>query len=79
MGSTKQVLITDILNSQQVRLDGVQCQINIGGATVEAGSGRKLSFVLPTSNYKGQLVCEGRNSQLELEVKGLSSKIYLEF
>ncbi|MGB7440416.1 MAG: hypothetical protein WA919_05060 [Coleofasciculaceae cyanobacterium] len=79
MGSTKQVLITDLLNSQQVRLDGVQCQINIGEAVVEAGSGRQLSFVLPTSNYKGQLICEGGNSQLELEVKGLSSKIYLEF
>lgn len=79
MSSTKQVLITDVLNNQQVRFDGVQCQLNFGEATVDAGSGRQLSFTLPTSNYSGLLICEGINCQLELEVKGLSSKIYLEF
>ncbi|HEY9833657.1 MAG TPA: hypothetical protein V6D26_24105, partial [Stenomitos sp.] len=36
MRQSKQVLITDALNSREVRVDGTQCKVNIGDATVEA-------------------------------------------
>jgi len=74
----KQVLITDALNRRQVRVDGVQCRVHIGEATVEAVGGNQLSFVLGTSGYSGSLICNGKNTRLELDVPGYFSKISME-
>ncbi|HEY9668639.1 MAG TPA: hypothetical protein V6C91_17660 [Coleofasciculaceae cyanobacterium] len=79
MKQTKQVLITDALNNREVRVDGGQCKLNIGDATVETLSGNQLSFALSASGYGGNLACNGNNSRLDLDVEGLSSKIAIEF
>jgi hypothetical protein len=78
MRQGKQVLITDALNSREVRVDGVQCNVHIGEATVEASGSNQLSFSLSTSGYSGCLVCDDKKPQLELDVQGLSEKILIE-
>ena len=78
MRQGKQVLITDALNSREVRVDGAQCKVNIGEATVEAPGGNQLSFSLSTSGYRGNLICEAKKPRLELDVQGLSGKISIE-
>jgi len=78
MRQSKQILITDALNSREVRVDGTQCKVNIGEATVESGSGNQLSFALSTSGYSGVLVCEGEKPRLELNVQGLGGEISIE-
>ncbi len=78
MRQSKQILITDALNSREVRVDGAQCKVNIGDATVEATGGNQLSFALAASGYRGVLVCDGEKPRLELDVQGLSSKIFIE-
>jgi tetratricopeptide (TPR) repeat protein len=74
----KQVLITDVLNGREVRVDGAECKVTIGEATVQAAGSKQLSFALSTSSYSGSLVCDDRVLWLELEVQGLSSKISIE-
>jgi glucose/arabinose dehydrogenase len=49
MRQGKQVLITDALNSREVRVDGTQCKVIIGDATVEVVGGNQLAFALSTS------------------------------
>jgi tetratricopeptide (TPR) repeat protein len=78
MRQGKQVLITDALNSREVRVDGTQCKVNIGDATVEAVGGNQLSFALSTSSYRGGLVCDAKKPRLELDVQGLPNKISME-
>ncbi|HEY9671419.1 MAG TPA: hypothetical protein V6D11_08250, partial [Waterburya sp.] len=78
MRQGKQVLITDALNSREVRIDGAQCKVNIGEATVEAPGGNQLSFSLATSGYRGNLICDAQKPRLELDVQSLSDKIYIE-
>lgn len=78
MRQSKQVLITDALNSREVRVDGAQCKVNIGDATVEAVGGNQLAFTLSTSGYSGGLICDAKKSRLELDVQGLPNKIYME-
>jgi hypothetical protein len=78
MRQSKQILITDALNSREVRVDGAQCKVNIGDATVEATGGNQLSFALAASGYRGVLVCDGEKPRLELDVQGLSGKIFIE-
>ena len=78
MRQGKQVLITDVLTSREVRVDGAQCKVNIGEAIVEAANSNLLSFALLTSGYSGSLVYSGKNPQLELDIQGLSDKIFIE-
>ncbi len=78
MRQGKQVLITDALNSREVRVDGAQCKVNIGEATVEGIGGNQLSFGLSTSGYSGSLTCDAEKPRLELDVQGLSGKISIE-
>jgi hypothetical protein len=79
MKQSQQILITDALNNREVRLDGMQCRVNIGDVTVEAGAGsQQLSFAVSTSGYRGSLVCDESKPRLELEVQGLSNKISME-
>ena len=78
MRQGKQVLITDALNSREVRVDGVQYNVHFGEATVEATGSNQLSFSLSTSGYSGCLVCDNKKPQLELDVQGLSEKILIE-
>ncbi len=78
MRQVKQVLITDALTNREVRIDGSQCKVNIGEATVEAVGGDRLLFSLSTSGYRGSLVCDDKMSQLELEVQGLPDKICID-
>jgi tetratricopeptide (TPR) repeat protein len=79
MGQGKQVLITDTLSSREVRLDGMQCKVNIGEAAVEAGTGtNQLTFALSASGYSGGLICDMKKPRLELEVQGLPNKISIE-
>ena len=78
MRQSQQVLITDVLNSREVRVDGAQCKLNIGEATVEATGGNQLSFTLSTSGYKGDLNWAGKKPRLELDVQGLPNKISIE-
>lgn len=72
----QQVLITDTLNHQEVRLDWAQCKVNMGEATVEAEGG-KLSFVFSNSAFSGSLICDDKQPRLQLDVQGLSEKIDL--
>ena len=78
MRQSQQVLITDALSSREVRVDGAQCKLNIGEATVEATGGNQLSFALSTSGYKGDLICDGVKPRLELDVQGLPNKVSIE-
>jgi tetratricopeptide (TPR) repeat protein len=78
MKQSKQVLITDALNGREVRVDGAQCQVTIGDATVEAAGSNQLSFALSSSGYRGSLVCNDPNPRLELDVQGWLSKISIE-
>jgi len=78
MEQSKQILITDVLNGKEVRVDGIQCKVNIGEVTVEASDAKQLSFSLSASGYSGSLVCKGEKPQLELNIQGLSEKISLE-
>ncbi|MEW6491723.1 MAG: hypothetical protein AB1589_04120 [Cyanobacteriota bacterium] len=78
MKQSQQVLITDALNSREVRIDGAQCKINLGEAVVEAPGSKQLSFSLSTSGYRGRLIGGDKASRLELEVQGLSDKIFIE-
>ncbi|GAB4198401.1 MAG: hypothetical protein Fur006_48100 [Coleofasciculaceae cyanobacterium] len=78
MRQSQQVLITDALSSREVRVDGAQCKLNIGEATVEAMGGNQLSFALSTSGYKGDLICDGVKPRLELDVQGLPNKVSIE-
>ncbi|MBE9127751.1 hypothetical protein IQ258_16690, partial [Coleofasciculus sp. LEGE 07081] len=78
MSSSKQVLITDVLNSRDVRVDWEQCQVNIGEATIDAMGSHQLSFALFTSGYRGILICDKKTPRLELDVQGCQSKILIE-
>lgn len=78
MKQSQQILITDMLNGKQVRVDGRQCKVNIGELAVEAAQANQLTFSLSTSGYSGSLVCTGKKPQLELDIQGFSEKIYLQ-
>lgn len=78
MRPAKQVLITDVLNNRDIRLDWAQCQVNIGEAMIETDSGNSLSFTLFGSTYKGHLLYTAKQPRLELEIQGLSNKISIE-
>ena len=78
MRQGKQVLIMDVLNNRDVRVDGTQCKVNIGEVTVEAPGANQLSFSLATSGYRGDLICAAKKSRLELDIQGWSSKIAIE-
>ena len=78
MRQSRQVLITDALNSREVRVDGGQCKVIIGDATVETVGGNQLAFALSTSGYSGGLICDAKKPRLELDVQGLPNKIYIE-
>ncbi|AFZ16196.1 hypothetical protein [Allocoleopsis franciscana] len=78
MRQGKQVLITDALNSREIRVDGAQCKVMIGDATVEAVGGNQLAFALSTSGYSGSLICDDKKPRLELNVQGLPNQIFIE-
>jgi hypothetical protein len=78
MRQTKQVLITDALNSREVRVDGEQYKVNIGEATIEAVGSSQLLFSLSTSGYSGNLIRDGKMHRLELKIQGYASKISIE-
>ncbi|HBY81687.1 MAG TPA: hypothetical protein DEG47_32945 [Cyanobacteria bacterium UBA11148] len=78
MSSSKQVLIADSLNNREVRVDWAQCQVNIGEATIEVSGGNQLSFAIFASGYSGVLICDRKQSRLELEVQGCVSKISID-
>jgi hypothetical protein len=78
MKQSKQVLITDALNSRDVRVDGARCKVNIGEATVEAAGTHQLLFTLSSSGYSGDLVCNDKKPRLELDIQGLPNKISID-
>ncbi len=78
MRQGKQVLIKDALNSREVRVDGAQCKVIIGDATVEVVGGNQLAFALSTSAYSGALICDAKKPRLELDIQGLPNKISIE-
>jgi hypothetical protein len=78
MRQSKQVLILDALNSREVRVDGAQCKLTIGEATVEALGSNQLSFALSTSGYSGGLICDSKSPRLELNIEGLPNKISID-
>ena len=78
MRQAQQVFITDALSSREVRVDGAQCKVIIGEATVEALGGKQLLFALSTSGYSGSLICDVQKPRLELDVQGCLSKISIE-
>jgi tetratricopeptide (TPR) repeat protein len=78
MKQSKQILITDVLNGKEVRVDGTQCKVNIGELSVAATNANQLEFSLSTSGYSGSLVRQGEKTHFELDIQGLSEKIYLE-
>jgi hypothetical protein len=78
MKQTKQVLITDALNSREVRVDGEQCKVTIGDVTLEAVGSSQLLFSLSTSGYSGSLIRDREFYRLELNVQGYPSKISIE-
>ena len=78
MKQTKQILITDSLNNREVRIDAKQCQINIGDAAIEAPGGKELSFSFFHSSYSGKLLVDQLKSRLELDIQGLTGRIYID-
>jgi hypothetical protein len=78
MKQSKQVLITDALNSREVRVDGVQSKISIGEAIVEAVGSKQLSFALSTGGYSGNLIYDLEKLHLELNIQGYPDKISIE-
>ncbi|MBD1804258.1 hypothetical protein H6F98_02055 [Microcoleus sp. FACHB-SPT15] len=78
MRHSKQVLITDALNSREVRVDGAQSKISIGEAIVEAVGSKQLSFALSTSGYSGNLIYDLEKLHLELNIQGYPHKISIE-
>ncbi|HBB33703.1 MAG TPA: hypothetical protein DDZ80_17285 [Cyanobacteria bacterium UBA8803] len=78
MKQAKQVLITDVLTTREVRVDWELFQVNIGEATVTATKSKQLSFAMFVSGYSAVLIGEGNNYRLELDVQGCASKIAIE-
>lgn len=78
MHQTKQVLITDALNSREVRVDGEQSKVIIGDATLEAVGSSQLLFSLSTSGYSGSLIRDRQLYRLELNVQGYPIKISID-
>ncbi|MBD0344088.1 MAG: hypothetical protein ICV63_04515, partial [Coleofasciculus sp. Co-bin14] len=78
MRQSKQILITDALNGREVRVDGAQCKVHIGEATVEVAGENQLFFALSSSGYDGSLICNDKKPRLELNVQGLPSKISID-
>jgi tetratricopeptide (TPR) repeat protein len=79
MAEGKQVLITDVLSSRNVRVYWAQRQVNVGDVMVAAADSPQLAFTVLASGYSGVLICpEHQPPRLELNIQGEPHKIAIE-
>lgn len=74
----KQLTITDdTSNMLQVTLDSGRCTIKGKVEDVEVSGSNKLSFKVPESGYTCEAFYDSEQPRIELDIQGLSSKIFL--
>ncbi|MDY6781535.1 MAG: hypothetical protein SW833_03105 [Cyanobacteriota bacterium] len=79
MFATQQVLITDVLSAQRLRIDVQLQQVSWGTFTVESRGGNPLIFSDPQGGYRGVIEGDRDFPHLKLQVQGIEQAIAIEF
>ena len=77
MEKAKQILITDLLSQQTVRVDALTQQVKIGEMILKAQGEQRLSFMSPSGNFAGRVTYEQKRCRVELQVQGIAEKIQI--
>lgn len=79
MQTARQVLITDLLTQQTLRIDGLTHQIKVGEIILKSEGKTALSFMSPSGSFGGRLTPQQERYHLELHIQGISEKVQFSF